>query len=267
MNKLQYGMPTLLELPTLAETATLCHNLGLHFVEINMNAPQFQAEKLDASELLSIAQQHGIFYTVHLDDAFSPCDFNARVAKAYTDTALDVVAICKKINAPVINMHLNSGAYFTLPERKVYIFEEHMDTWLRSLCKFRDAMTAAIGNANIKICVENTGGGFDPSAFTYQGVLTLLHSPVFALTYDIGHNAKRHLPEEAAFIENSDRLHHMHCHDVMAGGDHLPLGAGELDISRYLDVAHQHNCRVLLETKTIAGLKQSVIWLKERNYL
>jgi sugar phosphate isomerase/epimerase len=59
----------------------------------------------------------------------------------------------------------------------------------------------------------------------------------------------------------------MHCHDVKAGGDHLPLGAGELDIPRYLDVAQQHNCRVLLETKTVAGLKQSVIWLKERNYL
>jgi hypothetical protein len=61
----------------------------------------------------------------------------------------------------------------------------------------------------------------------------------------------------------------MHLHDEIPEQhrDHLPIGAGELDISSYLDLAREHKCRVLLETKTVEGLKQSVTWLRERDYL
>jgi sugar phosphate isomerase/epimerase len=259
-------MPTLMELPSLEDTAALCRELGLAFIELNMNLPQY-ADVRETKQLAEVANKYGIYYTVHIDEAFNPCDFNKRVALAYVDTALQMIQIAKQSKIPLLNMHLAAGIYFTLPDKKVFLFEEYKDIWLQSLRKFRDTVTEAVGNADIKICVENCGGGFDPAVFTHQGMLTLLESPAFAITYDIGHNAKRDLPNEAAFIENSNKLYHMHCHDVLAGHDHLPLGAGELDIPRYLDLAREHGCRVLLETKTVAGLKQSVAWLKERNYL
>ena len=40
--------------------------------------------------------------------------------------------------------------------------------------------------------------------------------------------------------------------------NHLPLGTGEINISEKFSLAREHNCRIVLETKTIAGLKQSV---------
>ncbi len=42
-NSMKLGMPTLIELNTLEDNAKLCKELGLDFIEINMNLPQFQA--------------------------------------------------------------------------------------------------------------------------------------------------------------------------------------------------------------------------------
>ena len=38
---------------------------------------------------------------------------------------------------------------------------------------------------------------------------------------------------------------------------------GEMDIPGYLELAMQCDCTVLLEVKTLEGLRQSVAWLRE----
>jgi len=55
----------------------------------------------------------------------------------------------------------------------------------------------------------------------------------------------------------------MHIHDVVGRKNHLPLGTGELDLLKYFDLANGNNCRVVIETKTIDGLKQSVDWMSK----
>ena len=40
------GIPTLIELNTLADNIKLCKELNLNLVEINMNLPQFQINEL-----------------------------------------------------------------------------------------------------------------------------------------------------------------------------------------------------------------------------
>jgi len=55
-------------------------------------------------------------------------------------------------------MHLSKGVYFTLPEKKVFLFDEYMDVYLAKLAVFRDRCEQAIGGADIKICIENAGG-------------------------------------------------------------------------------------------------------------
>ncbi|GFH95222.1 hypothetical protein IMSAGC003_01763 [Lachnospiraceae bacterium] len=45
------GMPTLIELPEVEDCAALCAELGLQFVELNMNMPQFQTGSLEESRL------------------------------------------------------------------------------------------------------------------------------------------------------------------------------------------------------------------------
>ena len=59
---LQIGMPTLVEVKSLEACASLCRELGLAFVEINMNLPEYQAERLDVAKLAEIADKYGIYY-------------------------------------------------------------------------------------------------------------------------------------------------------------------------------------------------------------
>ena len=54
---MKFGMPTLIELPTVEQTASLCHELGLHFVELNTNFPLHQPHLLNQPFLLHLIQQ------------------------------------------------------------------------------------------------------------------------------------------------------------------------------------------------------------------
>lgn len=42
---MQFGMPTLIEHKDLNETARLANELGLDFIELNMNLPEYQIER------------------------------------------------------------------------------------------------------------------------------------------------------------------------------------------------------------------------------
>ena len=70
----------------------------------------------------AIAEKTGLFYTIHLDENLNVSDFNPHVAQAYRRTVEETVALAKALDAPLLNMHLSRGVYFTLPDRRVYLF-------------------------------------------------------------------------------------------------------------------------------------------------
>lgn len=255
------GMPTLIELPSLEDCARLCRELGLQFVELNMNLPQYQTERIRAAELREIAERYGIYYTLHLDENLNPCDFNPRVAQAYCRTAEDAIVLAKELGMPVLNMHLSSGIHFKLPGRKVHLFSVYRKEYLESVRRFRDRCEAAVGTADIRICVENTDGYRD---FQLLALELLLESPVFALTFDIGHNYGAGGGDEAEILRRRERLIHFHLHDAKGAWCHLPFGEGELDLAQYLRLAESQNARAVLEVKTAEGLRQSAAWIRSK---
>ncbi len=257
----KYGMPTMIETDTLVRCAEVCRDLGLDFVELNINFPQYVLHKLNADELNALAAAYGIGYTIHLDDEMSVADFNPYVAEGYCRTVVEAVELAKKIGAKKLNMHMSRGAKYTLPDRVVYFFEAYEDDYLAQMRRFRDACEAAIGDSGIRICVENTAG-FLP--FQRRAVELLLESPVFGLTFDIGHNYCSGNADEAWILDHVDRLHHFHIHDARNGKqDHQALGTGELDVRRYLAIAEENDCSVVLETKTVESLRDSVRWMRK----
>ncbi len=259
MELTNYGMPTLIETSTLEECAKLCAELGLDFIELNMNMPQYQLDKIDVEYFKSIADKYGIYYTIHLDENLNVGDFNSYVAEAYIKTVADTIGIAKHLDVKVINMHMARGVYFTLPDRKVYLFSEYKEQYLKSIVEFRDMCENVIDDADIKICIENCDGYEE---FQKEAIELLLESKAFALTFDVGHNHGIGGTDEEFIMKHKDRLHHIHLHDAEGRKNHLALGTGEMDIEKYISFANEHNCRVVLETKTIDGLKQSVEWLK-----
>lgn len=254
------GMPTLIETRTLEECAKLCAELELDFIELNMNLPQYQLDKIDVKFFKSIADKYGIYYTIHLDENLNVCDFNPYVAEAYIKTVADTIEIAKQLDIKVLNMHMAKGVYFTLPDRKVLLFSEYKMQYLKSIIEFRDVCESAIGDADIKICIENCDGYEE---FQKEAIELLLESNVFALTFDVGHNHGIGGTDEEFIMKHKNCLNHIHLHDAEGKNNHLALGMGEMDIEKYINLAKEQNCRVVLETKTIAGLRQSVKWIEE----
>ena len=263
---MQFGMPTLIELKSAEACASICRELGLKFIELSMDLPDNQADKLSVDELRRITDKYGVFYTIHLEGFLDPCVFNNRVVSAYTETVLQVIDIAKQLGVPLLNMHMNRGDHFTLPDGKVALYEVYKSEYLQKLVDFRDKCTAAIGDANIAISLENCGD-YGRCGFMREGLDMLLQSPVFALCFDIGHNAAADYADEQAIMERANKLCHMHIHDARGHVNHLPLGEGDVDLLKYLDLAKSHDCRAVLEVKTAAGLRSAVDWLTERGFI
>jgi sugar phosphate isomerase/epimerase len=256
---MQFGMPTLLETRTLEECAALCRELKLDFIELNMNLPKYQTGNIDKKKFADIAQRYGIFYTIHLDENLNPCDFNPLVAKAYMDTVLMTIDAAKMLHVPILNMHLNHGVHFKMPGEKIYLFDAYLDTYLSSMLAFRDICEKAVAGSGIRICVENTDGHDHP--FAKKALQLLLQSDAFALTFDIGHNFCMGGGDEDIILQYENKLCHMHMHDAVGSRCHLALGTGEIDAEKYFQIARRLNLRVVLETKTIEGLRQSAAYM------
>lgn len=260
---IEFGMPTLIEASELDECAIICNHLKLKFIELNMNLPQYQLNKIDISHFKKIADKHEIFYTIHLDENLNISDFNPYIADGYRRTVRETIELAKIINAPVINMHLSRGVYFTLPNEKVYLFSEYKKQYLDSIINFRMMCENTIGDFPIMICIENCDGFHE---FQIEALNILLDSPVFGLTFDIGHNYSCGNTDEPYIIKNKNQLRHMHMHDAIGQKNHLALGTGELNLDKYLSLASEQNCRVVIETKTIEGLENSIRWLYSKIY-
>ena len=257
----RFGMPTLIETASIGECAALCRELGLDFIEMNMNLPQYQVQTMDVKHLRAVAREYGIRYTIHLDENMNMADFNPLVAGAYRQTAVETIRLARELEIPVLNMHMPVGVYFTLPDKKVYLFGAYPEEFLDAMRLFRDECTAAIGGSGIRVCVENWHGYTD---YQVKALDLLLESPAFGLTYDVGHNLVLGGMDEPVILARKEHLHHMHMHDVKDGTkDHQALGTGQLDVFKYLALAQERDASVVLETKTIAGLRASVAWLRE----
>lgn len=261
---LAFGMPTLIETNTLEACVALCRQLNLSFLELNMNLPAYQLHRMDPIRMRKIAEQAGVFYTIHLDENLNVSDFNPYIANAYRRTVTETIELAKNLHSPIINMHVAQGVYFTLPGKKVYLFDQYRDEYIKSMRDFRLLCEQAIGDSGIMIALENCDGF---SSFQKQALDLLLSSPVFGLTFDIGHNHSCGGLDEPYIRKNREHLCHMHIHDAIGRQNHLPLGTGELDLFSYLRLAEEQSCRLVLETKTVAALKQSVDWLQSRGIM
>ena len=270
---MQFGMPTLIENHTLEENAALCEALGLRFIELNMNFPEYQVDRLEQTdELVRIAEQHHLYYTVHLDENLNIADFNPLVTKAYLETVRRTILAAKALlplrdrygdpaQPLTLNMHMHHGIYITLPDRKVQMYERNFETYMQSFAVFRSLCEEWIGDSSIMMAVENTDGFRD---YEKKAIAYLLESKKFGLTWDIGHSKAIREADVSFLMEHQDKLIHFHIHDgtETPPRNHLALGDGEIDLDARLKLAAERNARCVLETKTISALKQSVRWLR-----
>lgn len=275
---MEFGMPTLIENKTLEENVRLCQRLGLQFIELNMNFPEYQLDALERTDrFYRAAEEAGIYYTVHLDERLDIADFNPLAASAYLETVRRTVEAAKKLlplrksagakeQPMILNLHMNHGIHITLPDKKVCMYDRNFEAYMEAFVRFRALCEEWIGGEDLAVSVENTDGfrGYEKAA-----VECLLESPKFALTWDIGHSKASGEIDEGFLREHACRLRHFHIHDgtagteKMPGRNHLALGDGEIDLKERLSLAKAQKARCVLETKTAEALERSVEYFGE----
>ncbi len=213
---------------------------------------------------------------MHLDENLNIADFNPLVTEAYLETVRRTIAAAKAMlplrdragsTRPLtLNMHMHHGIHFTLPDRKVQMYERDFDTYIRSFERFRALFEAWIGDSPLMIAAENTDGFRD---YEKKAIECLLASPVFGLTWDIGHSKAIGEKDVPYILLHEDRLVHFHIHDgtEVPPRNHLALGDGAIDLDERLQLAEKRGARCVLETKTADALTRSVQWLRERGYM
>lgn len=270
----EFGMPTLIENKTLEDNIALCNDLGLSFVELNMNFPEYQIDKIEAIDrFYKKADEAGIYYTIHLDENLNVADFNPLVRAAYLETVRRTIEVAKhfvelknkygkKEQPLIINMHMHHGIYITLPDKKVQMYERDFDVYMEYISQFVKVCEEWIGESDIQIAIENTNGFRE---YEKKAIESMLQSACFVLTWDIGHSKATKEIDVPFVLKHKDKLSHFHIHDGRENPpkDHLALGDGETDLEERLNMAKMCNARCVLETKTVEALKKSVEWLKK----
>ena len=271
---MQFGMPTLIENKRLEENLALCLELGLNFIELNMNFPEYQIDSLENTEhFIRAADWAELYYTIHLDEALNIADFNPLVRQAYLETTRRTIEVAKKLlflrdkygdksQALTINMHIHHGIFVTLPDCKVQLYDRNFEIYMKYFTDFKNLCEKWIDGADIKIALENTDGFRD---YEKKAIEMLLESPAFVLTWDIGHSKACGENDVPFILSHKDKLKHFHIHDGNENPpkNHLALGDGEIDLKARLRTAAECGARCVLETKTIEALKKSTGWLQK----
>ncbi|NLI74671.1 MAG: sugar phosphate isomerase/epimerase [Euryarchaeota archaeon] len=250
------GMPALIDMPDLTDLVDLCQELELSFIELNMNLPENSPEKLDPLEVRDISKRYDIEFTLHSHDELDLGSLHPTVRRGHLDAIKEVLDWSAQADIKVLNMHLGTGVYFTLPNRKVWIYEQYEEQFIENLCSTHRDILPLAQAYGVEICTENVVNFHIP--FVTRAINTLCRLEGFNLTWDIGHDARSDFKEREVLMRHESRIKHMHLHDYNGISDHQVPGTGTLDIPAMLDFAQLKNIRVLVETKTPSSLRKSV---------
>lgn len=262
MGQIKYGMPQLLELKDIEENVHLCEKLGLDFVELNANLPTCQPDRLNVRYLNRLKLQYGVNFTIHLPEDIDLGHFNRRERAAYLKIIEESIGVADRLGIKVLNLHMNTGIHFTLPEQTVELYEAYKKEYLDNIKACKEAIDLYLGGTGIKIAIENTGILNRPHI--QEAVEILLKGDRFCLTWDVGHDYCHPGCDQPFIINHIDKVKHVHLHDAIEQKDHLPLYTGAIDLDEKLQLVEKNNPTVVIEVKTKEALIHSVARLKEK---
>ncbi|MCX7921019.1 MAG: sugar phosphate isomerase/epimerase [Clostridia bacterium] len=255
------GMPTLIQLQSLSDTVDLCKELGLEFIELNMNMPQYCPETLDPYRVGKLSNKSGMEFTLHLPEEIDLASFHYQIREGHLSRCKEALEWSAKAGVKLVNMHINSGVFFTLPDSKVWIYGKYETQFITNLIASLSELIELSQKHNIKLCFENAGNFHLPhieNALDY-----LARREGFGLTWDTGHDAKSGYKERDILLRHRRKIAHMHLHDFDGISDHQVLFTGSINIKEMLAFAYSQNIRVVIETKTADALAKSISKLKE----
>ena len=250
---MKLGMPILYEYDSLEENFKLAKELGLDFVELNLNFGycRKEMEKGNIEELLG---KYSLEATLHFYDEADLGTYD-EIVDAYL-VLLAKYAKLGKGYIKMINFHNNGGPVVTISGTKNYIYQKEYSNYLPKLLKnFKKAQTICRGNG-ADMVIENVdtakGATFlmdNFKAFNKEG---------FGLNLDIGHDSIMGGDFLKLIEKENLPLKEMHFHDSDGTKCHLALGNGNLDLRHFKNLAIKNDAYVLMEVKSSDDLRESI---------
>lgn len=206
-------------------------------IEVMDEGPHFIS---DTSLFGSYTQKftlHAPFHGMNIASVFEP------VRKASVRVMVDCFMVAAEIGAPVV-MH---PGYFA--------WEQERALSDRQFAKSLGELTAAAADRSVVFWFENMG---DMNYFNLRTPADLGLIGDAGLTLDTGHAHLNHcLP---AFLETPFR--HMHIHDNNGRADsHSPVGSGTIDFRPVMAALRQGHATAVIEVRSFAGVKSSMLVL------
>lgn len=249
---MKVGMPQLYEYDTIEDNLILAKELGVDFIELNLNFGYCRKE-MEQGTVADLLDKYGIEATLHFYDE---ADFGSydEVVDAYL-VLLERYARLGEGYIKQINMHLIPGPVVTISGVKNYIYEKEYDEYIQRLINNFKRAEDICNKYNINMVIENTDNIPDYTKRTYKD----LYKAGFRFCYDIGHD---HLSYDIVWntLEEIELpFDEFHIHDAKDRKKcHLALGEGVLDISKFKKLAIKNNAYVVLEVKQKSDLVVSV---------
>lgn len=252
---LKIGMPILFEYDSLEDNIKLAKELGLDFIELNLNF-SYCRKALENGSAKQLLSENNLEATLHFYDEGDFASY-PEVVDAYL-TLLDRYATLGEGFVKLINVHLQRGPVVTISGIKNYIYKkEYNDMKERYLASYHKADDIC-NKHGIKMVIEDTDE-IQPfmEAFYYD-----LYSEGFKFNYDIGHD---NLANDVV-LKLLDKLplkfDEFHIHDANRKQCHLALGTGNVDLKFFKEMAIKNQAYALLEVKDSKDLRISVPYFR-----
>ncbi len=253
---MKVGMPQLYEYDTIEDNLKLAKELGLDFIELNLNFGYCRKE-MEAGTVEALLKKYNIEATLHFYDEADLGSYD-EVVDAYL-VHLERYARLGSDYIKQINMHLIPGPVVTISGVKNYIYEKEYDEYIQRLITNFERAEDICNKYDINMVIENTDNIPEYTRRTYQD----LYKAGFRFCYDIGHDHLSYDIVDEVLKTVPLEFQEFHFHD---GKDrkkcHLALGEGTIDLKKFKDLTIKHNAWVNLEVKQASDLRVSVPYFR-----
>ena len=161
------------------------------------------------------------------------------------------------------HLHLDPGIHFSLPDKKVFIYQEYLSDYLKAYKSSCDILSNIANKYNATILFENV----KMETFTLKAIEIISNYDNLFFTLDLGHNIRYGNIAKEKFLKYDNKIKHIHLHDFNGSKDHQELFTGILNIKEELDFCKSKNLDVLIEVKRKEELVNSVNKLHKLNYM
>ena len=238
---------------------------GFHGLEIGTN--ELSPENMDSAgrrRIRSIAEANGVALSIHfLHRDVAPASHDPVRRARHFNELHQTFELALDVGAEVVVMH--PGPIDCPGVDPTEATENVRQESMKILTQFLTEITPKAQNAGVVVTVENMHHVPGQVIQNYKELLGLvepLNNPALQITLDMGH-ADRADGITEAFEVFSPYLRHIHVHDSNGKRDHLEIGLGDLDFSRWSERLRAYPFIMVLESRNNEDPEGNVLRSRE----